>query len=50
MARKITHYTTLDRFGNRPVVSVDTVKAETGGQAPAEWGRFWAVYASGKAA
>jgi hypothetical protein len=45
---RITHYTTLDRFGNRPILSVHEVMDALGIQSrrslPKEYGRFWAVY------
>jgi len=47
MANRITHYTTLTRFGTRPVVTVDEVMADLGldnrRKLPETWGCFWAV-------
>jgi len=47
MANRITHYTTVTRFGTRPVVTVAEVMAdlrlESRRKLPDTWGRFWAV-------
>ncbi|MBY0392671.1 MAG: hypothetical protein K2Q27_05335 [Novosphingobium sp.] len=52
MRKRITHYTTLTRFGTRPIVSVAEVMADLGlenrRQLPETWGRFWAVREVGK--
>lgn len=44
---RILYYTTLTRFGTRPVVTVAEVMADLGlesrRQLPETWGRFWAV-------
>ena len=53
MSKRITHYTTLTRFGTRPIVSVQEVMADLGLESrralPKTWGRFWAVYKGGAA-
>ncbi len=50
MKKRILHYTTLTRFGDRPIKTVrevmDELGIETRRELPEEYGRFWAVRAA----